>query len=1825
MSLTDEPRVDLGAYTITPVCAEDEFLIARAHRPGHPTYILGKNNRRPTPATTNRLRDSFAGRARTRPEWAVPVVDLVVHEGRETIVYEDPGGHLLYELVGEPMRIETFLRVGARLATSLGRLHASGLIHRDLKPQYICVDVERDGAWIGGGGLAVRAARRRAAPITADMVTGSLAYTSPEQTGRMNRSVDSRSDLYSLGVIFYELLTGRRPFADSDPMALIHSHVARRPPPPSELVPSIPEPVSAIVMKLLAKTPEERYQSADGVAADLRRAAAAPERHFPLATEDFATHLLLGERLYGRTAEVSLLETAFEQAATGERVAPILIGGTSGVGKSALVGELQKALVPRGGMFASGKFDQNVRDVPYATLTQAFRELLRTLLLQPEVARRAWRGKLEAALGEHAALLTALLPELETLLGRTPPTIVDASPHEARLRFRNLYCRFVGALAGPDHPLVLFIDDLQWLDEGTLAIFEQLAASELRNLLLLGAYRDNEVGPDHPLAQRLLKLEREGLPCRKIVLAPLTNAHVGDLLGDCFRQRATTLDPLTELVHDKTGGNAFWVIHFVQTLHEEGLVGFDGEKRAWTWDLERIRAQRFTESVVDLMLARLARLPAATRSLLTELACVGPEATLAELATIGGHDPARVRVELMPAVDAGLVGSDETKVTFLHDRIQEAAYGELPPGERAARHLAIGRRLVAAVTKAELAAHAFVIANQLNRGLELSTDPDERRVAREVNLLAGRRALSASAPASASTYFAAAETLLADDAWEADRADTFECALSIAKCRILIGDAEAAEKRLLAILERTLSTVERAMTTGLLVGVYVGLDRNADAVDAGLRFLESRGIVASAHPGAEAVDADAAEVWRRIGDRAVADLAELPTMADPDDRATIDVLMEMYAPALFTDPNLSRLVISLMVNLTLERGTSDASAFAYVWFGAFMGRSGDYATAYRFGDLANTLMVRRDQTRYRARVAMVLGHFIYTYTRPLHLARAQLERAVEHAQADGEPNFLVYAASHIVSNALAAGFSLEETERDLDACAAIFHRSGFAALEPIVFSQRYVLRSLRGLPTTFGAFADQASFEQYIVGELKMMLVSSWMWIRKLEVAIYFGDYDTAIEASARGLELIGATPSFIEELELVFFSALAEAGVFDRASDERKKELRASLEAHHARLSKWAASSTTFAGRAALVGAEIARIDGHDLEAMRLYDSAIRLSREHDAPHHKGLAAEIASRFFERCGLEEAAKNHRVTARIGYLRWGATAKVHALEAADPSLRDGPLPIEARSPLRSTIGQLELAAVLRMAEAASSEIVLSNLVRTILRLVLEQSGAQRGVLVLRRGGAFVPEAEATTREQDIAYRLRDEGDLSSVSVPDAIVRRALEDRRTIVVGDALTDPRYASDPYVVAGRPRAILCVPLFRKDEPVGALYLENTLASGVFTPAQGALLELFASQVAAAIENARLYDELERDRRLAAESERLSLTGSYTWTPGAARERWSEQLYEILGYDTDTTPTMDLVVARIHPDDAPTCIDVLRRASSRFDDFTLDFRLVMPDGRLKHVENIARVVEDGAGKSVGYVGAIRDVTAAKTAEATLQDTRATLTHVTRVATFGEMAGAIAHEVNQPIAGAQLNAKAAVRWLSREPPNLEEAVRAADRIVRDTKRAGDVVARIRALFKKTGTERTAIRLDEAIAEVLELVRTDVRRHGATIEVATDDAQPKVLADRVQLQQVVVNLIVNAAEAMAGAESEERTIAISTRREGERLRVEVADTGPGIAPDDARKVFEPFHTTKAKGMGIGLAVSRTIVEDHGGTLDVSAERGGGARFYFTLPIAELDA
>src|SRR5215831_16532279 len=623
--------------------------------------------------------------------WAVQPLELVREANRTMLVLDDAGGEPLEMLLGAPMDMGRFLRLGCTIASALGKLHQRGLVHKDIKPAHILLNDATGEVRLTGFGIASRFARERQSPHPPETIAGTLAYMAPEQTGRMNRSIDARSDLYALGVTLYQMLTGVLPLTAADPMEWVHCHIARKPVPPGERLESVPAPVSAIIMKLLAKTPEDRYQTAGGVERDLRRCLAEWEARrriddFPLGLQDTPNQLLIPEKLYGRDREIATLLSCFDRIIKTRVPELVLVSGYSGIGKSSVVDELHKVLVQPRGLFASGKFDQYKRDIPYATLVQAFQTLVRPLLSKSDTELASWRHALLEALGSNGRLMIDLIPELKLIIGDQPP-VPELPPQQAQRRFQLTFRRFIGAFARPNHPLTLFLDDLQWLDVATLDLLEDLLTrSDLRHLMLIGAYRDNEVAAAHPLTRKLDAIKAAGGKVAEIKLSPLAQEHLGQLVADALRCELERAASLAKLVHVKTGGNPFFAIQFLSSLVEEGLLTFDHDGGRWSWDIDRIHAKGYTDNVVDLMVGKLTRLPAETQNAMQQLACLGNIADSTALSMVLGISEGQLDTTLWPARHQGLVERVAGAYRFVHDRVQEAAYGLIPEELRGEAH-----------------------------------------------------------------------------------------------------------------------------------------------------------------------------------------------------------------------------------------------------------------------------------------------------------------------------------------------------------------------------------------------------------------------------------------------------------------------------------------------------------------------------------------------------------------------------------------------------------------------------------------------------------------------------------------------------------------------------------------------------------------------------------------------------------------------------------------------------------------------------------------------------------------------------------------------------------------------------------------------------------------------------------------------------------------------------------------------------------------------------------------------------------------------------------
>src|SRR5467141_4040380 len=817
----------------------------------------------------------------------------------------------------------------------------------------------------------------------------------------MNRSIDSRSDLYALGVTLYEMLTANLPFKASEPIEWVHCHIAKQPLAPAERRKDVPHSISGIIMKLLAKTAEERYQTAAGLESDLRRCLAEWDcehriGEFLFGEHDTPDRLLIPEKLYGRQRELETLLASFDRVVKNGTPELVLVSGYSGIGKSSVVNELHKVLVLPRGLFASGKFDQYKRDIPYSTLAQAFQSLIRALLAKSEAELNSWRETLREALGRNGLLIVDLVPELKLIIGEQPP-VPELEPQDAQRRFQLVFRRFIGVFARPDHPLALFLDDLQWLDAATLDLLEDLLTrSDLQHLMLIGAFRDNEIDAMHPLVRKLEAVKKAGARIEEITLAPLASEHLAQLIADALRCEPERSAPLAQLVYEKSGGNPFFALQFMSELAAEGLLTFDHDAARWSWDLDRIHAKGYTDNVVDLMVGKLTRLPVETLAALQHLACLGV-AEITMLSIVYGTSEEEIHSDLWEAVRLELIVRLEGAYRFVHDRVQEAAYSLIPADQRAAAHLRIGRLLAAHTPPEKREEAIFEIVNQLNRGAALITSPEERDQIAELNLIAGRRARASTAYASALTYLVAGTALLAEDSWERRHDLMFALELSRAECEIITDELAAAEERLTALSTRAANTIERATVACLRVDLYTTLDQSGRAVAIGLDYLRHLGVEWSPHPTDEEARREYERIWSQLGGRTIEDLIELPLMSDPPSLATLDLLIRVAVPAFFASSHLFSLAVCRAVNLSLECGNSDASCIAYELLAMLAGpHFNNYEAGFRFGQLGCELVERPELKRFQARTYETFG-FVIPWTRHVRTGRDLLLRAFEIA------------------------------------------------------------------------------------------------------------------------------------------------------------------------------------------------------------------------------------------------------------------------------------------------------------------------------------------------------------------------------------------------------------------------------------------------------------------------------------------------------------------------------------------------------------------------------------------------------------------------------------------------------------------------------------------------------------------------------------------------------------------------------------------------------------------------------------------------------------
>ncbi|MBD2679341.1 MULTISPECIES: AAA family ATPase [Nostoc] len=1433
----------------------------------------------------------------------IQAYDLKKYQNTFVLVLEDFGGQPLRGLLNQsPLPIQNFWSLAIQIATALEEIHQQQIIHKDINPGNILLNPKTQQTKIIDFGIATRLSRENPTLRNLNVLEGTLAYISPEQTGRMNRSLDYRTDFYSLGVTFYELLTQQLPFISDDPVELVHSHIAKQPIPPDQINPQIPPALSQIVMKLLEKTAEARYQSAFGLQADLKQClemfnSTGQILLFELGQQDRSGRFQIPQKLYGREAQVAHLLAAFERASYGQSEV-MLIAGYSGIGKSALVQEIYKPITQQRGYFISGKFDQLQRNIPYSSLIQAFQALIRQLLTTSEAEITTWREKLLNALGVNGRVIIEVIAEVELIIGTQPP-VVELSPKEAQARFNLVLQNFIKVFTQKEHPLVMFLDDLQWADSASLQLIELLISqADSQYLLLIGAYRDNEVDKTHPLRTTIASLEQAGVTIHELTLTPLALPQIQQLLSDTLNNAdLAEVTPLAELLQQKTNGNPFFMNEFLKSLYTEGLLQFNFTQRTWQWQLAKIQAAQITDNVVELMALKIQKLPAATQEALKLAACIGNTFDLHILAIASSKSLADIAAQLWEALQTGLIspqGNDyqllqvaDGEVTaltnldvvykFLHDRVQQAAYSLIPTDEKQAVHLRVGQLLLQGITPSKQEEKIFDIVNQLNFGIDLITDAQQRQELAQLNLTAGNKAKASAAYQPALDYLTMGINCLATNCWQ----EQYELALALhtaaAEAAYLGGDFERMDALTEEVLQKTSSTIDRVQVYAIEIQAAIARDRLLAASQLGLQVMQLLGIPLAHNPGQPQIILGLLKTKLALGGKQVHTLADLPKLTNPTKLAAIRILASIASATYLAAPNVFPLTVFKQVELSAKYGNAAESAFAYATYGLILcGVVGDLPGGYKFGELALKVLDRFNAKHLQARTLFVVNSFVRHWQEPLQNTISSLHAAFQIGRDTGDTEYAAFCANTCSMHSYFSGQNLAE----LDECLAIYGEAVHQFKKQPIFTltqlYRQVVANLQGKNANpcqlVGEFYDATvMLPQHIEGNYRTAIF--YVYTNHLTLNYWFEDYATAVNNADLAIPYLDAVIALYIVGWFYFYDSLGRLALACFVNAAERQKLLQRVAANQKKLQVWAKfSPVNYTHKLALVEAEWHRVHGESSQAIACYDRAIALAQSNQYLNEAALANELTAKFYLAENKFKIAQVYLQEARYLYLQWGAIAKVKDLEAKYPEIftRSPEKVIKSltttsynQTSLTSTSRSesLDLVTVIKAYQALSEEIHLDKLLSNLMRILMENAGAQRGFLLLESKGKFLIEAQGSVGENRIQV-------LESLSIEDsqtlstAIVNYVIRTKTNVVLNDAIHEAvdigEFIKDPYIRQHQPRSILCTPLINQGKLTGIVYLENNLTTGAFTPDRLELLNLLSAQAAISIENARLYTDL-------------------------------------------------------------------------------------------------------------------------------------------------------------------------------------------------------------------------------------------------------------------------------------------------------------------------------------------------------------------------------
>ncbi|BAP55811.1 putative ATPase [Thioploca ingrica] len=1768
--------ITLFGYTITgEIYTDAKISIYRGynHDDNTPVIIKTLTTEYPTPKEITRFRHEYEIIKELQLNGSVKAYQLQKYKNGLALILEDIGGDSLRNIIAnQKLDLLTILKIALQLTQAIGELHQHNIIHKDIKPANIIVNLATGQVKITDFSISTENNSENNTLLTNKTpLEGTLAYMSPEQTGRMNRTIDYRSDFYSLGITVYEMLVGRLPFQNTDAMGLVHCHIAKMPIAPTILNANIPQILSDLVMKLLAKNPSERYQSAYGLIVDWQNCLQQWAEHqsitpFPLGQQDMVDKFQLPQKIYGRSIQIAALLDTLAYVSQGH-AAVVMVCGEVGMGKSVLINELQKSVKNSSGFFVSGKFDLARQNLPYSGIIQALRELMLQLLTDSSEQITQWQEQLQTGLGTHAKLLIQMVPELEMVMGQPAATKTPGAEEVNILDLQNRFAivleKFIHILAQPNHPLILFLDDLQWADKASLKLLQHLIFDlENEAILLIGGYRRMvESVENHPLQQVLKQIDHTPIRTEHIHLTPLTLEHITQIIADTLHCTLTYAAPLADLVFKKTEGIPFFVREFLTRLYEEGHLRFNTFKRCWQWEVKHILEMGMTDNVVTLTTSRLQKLSLATQEVLKLAAAIGQQFDIKTLALLYQQTEIVTTEALWEAVEQHLVEpQDDTyyqlmygnleeensthldfvKITyrFVHERIHQAAYSMLTAEQKTAAHYQLGWQLRESTPPGHLEEHLFDIVNHLNLAIKLIHNPAERNDLARLNLAVGKKAKLASSYEAALNYFQIGLSLLAADSWERQYHLTLALHVQTIEMAYLTGHREQADQLFARVLRCANSLLDQVKVYELKILFYVSQNQAHAALETGLQVLHLLDI--SLPEPLDDFSILFNTLQQAMGTRQIEELVDLPPMKDKYKLAALRLLVYISSSAYLAAPQLYPLICFTQVKLCINYGNSAWSANAYASYSLILcGTLGDIEAGYRFGQVALKMLERFQAKEMMAKVLMLVNAGVRHWKEPAWQTLPSLLTAIQMGLETGDVEYACYAAMFYGIYSFLTGCDLDTVNQRYRQYVELMEK--FNQNFQLHYTQLWqqVALNLQGAVEQPSRLSGDSFDEDTLLPVfLKQNNFSALFaaYFAKAFLCYFFKDFRQALTHARLAERYIIENNTFLYYTGHNFYYSLILLANCTEAPANKRTTYLEQVHKNQVNMRNWARHSpSNYQHKYDLVNAEQARVLGDIPHAMVGYEQAIQGAKAQGYLQDEALANELAAQFYAKLNIDKVAQTYLTEAHYAYLTWGATAKVRSLESAYPFLLYRYLHTETATqvtqaptivtttPIRlRSNNTLDLVTVMKASQAISGEIVLNQLIEKLLHIVVENAGAQKGLFILEKQGQLFIEAQAQIEEplaatvsnettqlstteaiilQSIALESLHDDDPNNTLLPVAMINYVVRTKADIVLNDAIHNGIFTSNPYITRYQIKSVLCTPLINKNLLKGVLYLENNLITNAFTTEHLNILRLLSTQIAISIENALFYAELEQ-ARMAAES--------------------------------------------------------ANRAKSTF------------------LMNMSHELRTPLNAILGYSDIIRE--------------------------------------------------------DAQDMGYEEILPDLDKIQTAGKQLLEIISNVLDISKieadKMGLNLELVEIKPIIQDVVTVIQPTLG--GNTLHVNCTDLIGSMYADRTKIQQILLNLLSNAIKfthhgTITLIVSRHYPISLPGQNNCDWIHFEIADTGIGMNPQQLKYIFEAFHqvdnstTRQYGGTGLGLTISDHFCRMMGGKITVTSEIGQGSVFTVQLP------